>query len=78
MSSELTLYAIDEHLRLLFDSLEQALVDLPEVEDHAQLIADIERDIERTRSQMAGTLDDIQRRFSPGQMVDQPKHERAS
>lgn len=32
---------------------------------------EIERDIERTRSQMAGTLDDIQRQFSPGQMVDQ-------
>lgn len=31
----------------------------------------IERDIEQTRSQMAGTLDDIQRKFSPGQMVDQ-------
>jgi ElaB/YqjD/DUF883 family membrane-anchored ribosome-binding protein len=31
----------------------------------------IERDIERTRSQMAGTLDDIQRKFSPGQMMDQ-------
>jgi ElaB/YqjD/DUF883 family membrane-anchored ribosome-binding protein len=31
----------------------------------------IERDIENTRSRMAGTLNDIQRRFSSGQLVDQ-------
>jgi ElaB/YqjD/DUF883 family membrane-anchored ribosome-binding protein len=32
---------------------------------------EIERDIERTRTRMAGTLDDLQRRLSPGQMVDE-------
>lgn len=32
---------------------------------------DIERDIERTRTRMAGTLDDLQKRLSPGQMVDE-------
>lgn len=32
---------------------------------------EIERDIERTRSRMAGTLDDLQRKLSPGQMVDE-------
>jgi len=31
----------------------------------------IETDIERTRSQMAETLDTIQKRFSPGQLLDQ-------
>jgi len=31
----------------------------------------IETDIERTRSQMAQTLDTIQKRFSPGQLLDQ-------
>jgi ElaB/YqjD/DUF883 family membrane-anchored ribosome-binding protein len=30
----------------------------------------IERDIEQTRSQMADTLDDLQRRLSPGQLMD--------
>ncbi|HYE34250.1 DUF3618 domain-containing protein [Methylocaldum sp.] len=31
----------------------------------------IENDIERTRNQMAHTLDNIQKRFSPGQLLDQ-------
>lgn len=32
---------------------------------------DIERDIERTRQEMAGTLDHLQKQLSPGQLVDQ-------
>ncbi|MGZ8218184.1 DUF3618 domain-containing protein [Methylomagnum sp.] len=32
---------------------------------------DIEQDIEKTRNRMAGTLDDLQKKLSPGQMVDE-------
>jgi gas vesicle protein len=42
-----------------------------ETVDETRKPEEIERDIERTRSQMAGTLDEFQRQFSPGQLVDQ-------
>lgn len=35
---------------------------------------DIERDIERTRAEMSHTIDAIQERLSPGQLVDQAFH----
>jgi ElaB/YqjD/DUF883 family membrane-anchored ribosome-binding protein len=40
-------------------------------DDQTRKPADIEQDIERTRSQMASTLANIQKRLSPGQMLDQ-------
>ncbi|MGX2041434.1 DUF3618 domain-containing protein [Methylocaldum sp. MU1018] len=39
--------------------------------DETRKSEQIESDIERTRSQMAETLDTIQKRFSPGQLLDQ-------